>query len=673
MAANLLETFEDGATLVALAEVTESDAVAAAIGAGFGVERFDENRAPIDVVVSAIGSKLVLLVLDNCEHVVDSAAAAVERVLHCCQNARVLATSREALRLNGERVYRIPPLEEAAGIRLFDERAVAVRPNFRLDTRNEPAIRSIVRRLDGIPLAIELAASRVAMLSVEQIDKRLDERFKLLAGGKRNALPRQQTLHALIGWSFDLLTAQERGFLELLAIFRGGWTLDAATALCEDPYASEWDAFSLLESLTEKSLVVAEHDASEPRFHLLESTREFALERLVESGRREDAAARHCAYYAGVSETLFAELWSMDAAERNGMIRADRDNFRAAIEWALVQRHDVEMGCKLVANISDSTAFYDMRALIATAIEALDEQTSPEVRGRLLLAYVRRENDNSRTYEVDLQAVDLLERVGPPTAHAEASLSQGMSLARMGRFDEAVVASANALRIAREQGRPRLLGHVLARAAGITQMAGDVPRALEMYREAVEVFDSIGDRSAARAAALANLAEGLFAAGDVEAALKYAREALDLDREESHYRTAINNNIAGYLLSAGRCDEAVGYARIALDNASVTGEEVPLAIAVGHLAAIAAANGDNERAARLLGYADAVYGRLGFTREPTERAGYQRVLEMLASALSQPRMAALMAEGAQMTEAAAVSMARLKLHQSVTAGGVTAL
>jgi predicted ATPase/class 3 adenylate cyclase len=310
VAGELANRYDDGAWFVELASISDPQLVASAIAAVFAVEDTAGSITCVENLIAELRDKRALIVLDNCEHVIDEAAAAAEKLLRSCPGIAILATSREALHVEGEQTYRLPSLAvPAAGsvdaktaasfaaVELFAERARAVAHDFELTDANAAAVAEIVRRLDGIALAIELAAACVEILTVEQLAAQLDQRFMLLSRGKRTALPRQQTLRALIGWSYDLLDERERAFLRGLAVFRDGWTLDSARAVGQCRSADPNEAYRLLSKLTDKSLVVVDREGDEPRYRLLESTREYALERLEECGERDGTSARHCAYF----------------------------------------------------------------------------------------------------------------------------------------------------------------------------------------------------------------------------------------------------------------------------------------------------------------------------------------------------------------------------------------
>ena len=336
VAADTLRGDGDGVWFVDLAPLDDPALVPSAIAQVFNVADEGGSRPLIERVAAALKAKTLLIVLDNCEHVVSAAADAADRLLHLCPDARILATSREPLGIAGEESYRMPTLSvppegermtaervtQYAAAALFVARAHAAQRTFALTDENAAIVADVVRRLDGIALAIELAAPRVKVLSLNQLDQRLDERFKLLTGGSRTALPRQQTLRATIGWSYDLLTPAEQSMLRQLAIFRGRWSLEAAEAICIDERFPGWDVLDLLSALVDKSLVVVEIEGEEQRYRLLESTRQFAAERLDEAGEREDVAARHCRYFAKLAQHAGDAYWQTDSDIWTAQVRA---------------------------------------------------------------------------------------------------------------------------------------------------------------------------------------------------------------------------------------------------------------------------------------------------------------------------------------------------------------
>ena len=364
VARQLLPDFADGVWLAELASLSDADLVADAVAAALGLDLAGGVASP-DRVARALGPKQLLLVLDNCEHVIDRAARMAEALARANPKLRIMATSREPLRAEGEYLYRVPPLDVPAedardpedmlrhgAVQLFVARARAAESGFVPDARTAAIIGAVCRRLDGIPLAIELAAARTATLGVEGLAARLDDRFRLLTGGHRTALPRHQTLRATLDWSYELLPEPERVVLRRLAIFAGGFTLEAATAIgasAESPEIAALDVVDGVANLVAKSLVWAHVGAAVVRYRHLETTRAYAFEKLTESGEFEQVARRHAEYYRDLFERAEAEWETRPTAEWLEDYRHWIDNVRAALDWAFSPSGDASIGVALTA------------------------------------------------------------------------------------------------------------------------------------------------------------------------------------------------------------------------------------------------------------------------------------------------------------------------------------
>ena len=365
VAAGTMDAFKDGVWFIELGPLADPALVAITTAVALGV-REEQARPLLATLTDWLRDKRLLVILDNCEHLIDACAEFADAVLRAGAETRMLATSREPLGVAGESVYRIPGLETPnpgeplaldeylryAAVRLFVERATQVRHHFQLTSANAPVVAQICRRLDGIPLAIELAAARVKALRVEQIAARLDDRFQLLTGGSRTALPRQQTLRALIDWSYSLLNEPERVMLRRLSTFAGGWTLEAAESVCgesadgvasdaDEPIVTEEDeheqtvnVLDLLTRLVDKSLVVMDEQGEAPRFEMLETIREYAREKLREASERERMHDRHLSYFIQLAEHVEPRLHGAERAEWLPRLQAEHDNLRSALEWA---------------------------------------------------------------------------------------------------------------------------------------------------------------------------------------------------------------------------------------------------------------------------------------------------------------------------------------------------
>ncbi|MDX1378573.1 MAG: AAA family ATPase, partial [Anaerolineales bacterium] len=350
-----LALYPDGVWMIELAPLADPALIPQTIASVLGLREIPE-RPLIELVTDYLRAKSALIILDNCEHLIDACARIAESLIQACANLKILASSREALGVSGETTYRVPSLSlpqdirglsdtnsllDYESIRLFVDRATAANPNFKLTKENASSVAQICRRLDGIPLALELAAARARVLSVEQIAERLDDRFRLLTGGARTALPRQQTLRALIDWSYDLLSDPEKALFRRLAVFVGGWTLEAAESVCSGEGVESYEVLDLLTQLVDKSLVIAEEQDGAVRYHRLETIRQYAREKLLETNEAVTVRDRHLDYFleeSKLSDKEFVGMWYGGFVHEKTI---EGDNVRAALSWA-VDNHPIK-------------------------------------------------------------------------------------------------------------------------------------------------------------------------------------------------------------------------------------------------------------------------------------------------------------------------------------------
>ncbi|MBI5879735.1 MAG: helix-turn-helix domain-containing protein [Chloroflexi bacterium] len=360
VAAEELGTYSDGVWLAELAPLADPALIASTIASAVGV-REEPNRPILATLGDHFRDSCALIVLDNCEHLIADAAQVCDNLLHAAPRLTIIATSREALGIGGETAYRVPSLDipadampldalsHVASVRLFTERSASAKTDFALTTANASAVAQICRRLDGIPLAIELAAARVRSMTAEQIAARLDDRFRILTGGSRTALPRQQTLRALIDWSYRLLTEPEKTLLSRLSVFAGGWTLEAAESVCSGHGLEAQNILDLLTHLVDRSLVVLDESSDEPRYQMLETIRQFAREALA--GTEEGSRIRdvHLRYYVTLLETAADAWFGQKIPQRSTLsrVRQELDNLRGALTWAT--NSNVELGLQLAS------------------------------------------------------------------------------------------------------------------------------------------------------------------------------------------------------------------------------------------------------------------------------------------------------------------------------------
>ena len=359
VAHGLVPRFTDGVWLAELGQLTDPDLLPVTVAAALGLTLESGTPTP-EQVAAGLGAKQVLLVLDSCEHLIDAAARMAEALLRASPGTHVMATSREALRVPGEQLRRVPPLEvpgegvhqsedllRAGAVRLFVARATAAERGFLLDRQGLLAASAVCRRLDGIPLAIELAAARAPALGMEVLEDRLDDRFRLLTGGQRTALPRHKTLRATLDWSYDMLPEPERVVLRRLGVFSGSFAIEAIDALTSHVEIPARDSINHVANLVAKSLVIADTVGAAAHYRLLETMRFYALEKLTESGELKALARRHAEYYLSVFERAEAEWKALPTTEWLATYGRQIDNLRAALDWAFSPNGDATIGVAL--------------------------------------------------------------------------------------------------------------------------------------------------------------------------------------------------------------------------------------------------------------------------------------------------------------------------------------
>ncbi|HEY5093907.1 MAG TPA: tetratricopeptide repeat protein [Candidatus Eremiobacteraceae bacterium] len=686
LGSDALDGCPDGVWLVDLAPLADQALVANAISTALQLP--STAGSALSAVVAYLKARRLLMILDNCEHVIAGARDATARIVQSCPYVRILSTSREPLDVPGERAYRLPSLAvppDSSGsaqvalsygaVALFVDRGLAVDANFALTDDNAPDVVEICRRLDGIPLAIELAAARVEMLAPRQIAQRLDQRFRLLTGGDPTALPRHRTMTALIGWSYDLLTPREQKFFESLSVFAGGCTLDAATAVCASDREGEIEVIDLIASLVSKSLVVAEMVGNEQRYRLLETSRQYARDKLMARGEQEQVTRRHAIVYSELAQRL-ERAWDT-TPDRAWFSEAhvELENWRAALEWALGARRDVVMGQRLAAARKVmwlSFSLVEGRHWVRAALELVDNATPPDLVARLEHA----EADGAQQFgerDVSLAAAELAlvryREVGDARGVAQAQSLAGRSLALLERHAEAEPLLREALEAARTLGDRRLAAEVLQVIGWTRSAVGDFAGARANLTEALGLAKVLGAEFFAVSVA-ASLAENEYDAGDSETALRLTVDVLATHRALNSSPTAPGiaaalANMATYCVALGRFDEARAHANEALELARGLRLVALVALSLRHIALVLMLAPQSQRgrtsdeysgAARLFGYLDAHLATLAPADFGLQRE-YDRALSVLRGAIGEDNLTSLMAVGATMTEDESIDQA----------------
>ncbi len=627
--ADLVPRYPDGVWLVELGSLTDPGLVVQTVAATFGVREMP-GRPWLTGLTEALRDRAMVLVMDNCEHLIDACAAIVSTILGACERVRVLATSREPLGIPGELTMRVPSLSlPAAGapvtaatapaseaVMLFAERAAAVQPAFALTPENAPAVAEVCRRLDGIPLAIELAAARIAALPVSELAKRLEDRLSLLTQGSRTAPPRHQTLRAVMDWGYQLLSPGEQALLRRLAVFAGGWTLEAAERVCAAPEDPPLAVLDLLSQLVLRSLVQAEEHAGTMRYRFLETVRQYSAERLRESREAAAVSDRHLQWYVDLAGRAAPDLVGSTQAAWFERFETEHDNLRTALEWAL-RSGRAEAGLRL---IGAAWRFWFVRGYFAE--------------GR--------------------QWVDALLQAGadaPGPVRAEALNAAG-NLAVFGQGDYAAGRRLyeQGLALWRAAGDGRGIAKVLGNLAFVAAGEGDVASERALLGESLALRRELGDQWGV-ALALHNLGRAAFRQGDYGEATRLLRQALEIwegYQDKQHIAMTLANlgwvayRQADYAAARALLTEGLGLRR-------EIGDTLGLANQLERFAGLAGAQGRAAQAARLFGAAEALRESLGAPLPPSDRGDYDREVTAAREAAAPDDFAAAWAAGRALT------------------------
>ena len=683
----LLERTKAGVWFIELASVARGSSVAAAVARGLNVREV-ANRPLTETLLAHLDRKPLLLILDNCEHVIAEAAVLADVLLRGCQNVRILATSREPLRISGERTYRLPSLrvpqrqaalemtagraEDYGALVMFAQRAQASDYGFTITDENAPLVAEICRRLDGIPLAIELAAARVNVLSLRVLATKLDARLRILNNSVRTALPRHQTMRALIDWSYDLLTPPEGRLFERLSVFAGGCTLAAAAAVYDDQCVDELLVLELLSSLVDKSLVVADLDVPEPRYRLLESFREYAAEKLAARGETTLVAHRHAVAYVELAERLEREHDEAPDALWFARAELEIENWRTALHWTLVDRSDGVLGQRLAGAMRAVWLAFPItegRRWLRAALASVNDETPPIVAANLQyavasVAYLYGEFESA--LDASLHLIDRYGKLGDKVGVARSQFIAGRALANLGRVAEGLPLMQKALESARALRNAPLTGFALAGIARARSASGDLSETRAHLAEAFAIYDAIGAQGYP-AVVLSTAAGTEFAAGNIERAVELSAQSLAALRSFGIrlFVTMELNYLAAYFVALDAWDDARARAQEALVLAQETEQDVELVWALQHLAAIAAlapapaegASRRHEAAGRILGYVDAGIAALGSPRQTLYQQEYDRVMSALTKTIGAPALRVLTTYGATLTGDRAIELA----------------
>jgi non-specific serine/threonine protein kinase len=680
-----VEVFEDGAWWVGLASLSDAALVPQAVRQALHV-REQPNRPLPDTLVEALRDRKMLLVLDNCEHLVEACAALVDGLLRFCQNLWVLATSREALGVAGETAWPVPPLslpdpedlpslEELMryeAVRLFSERSKAVGASFELDSNNAPAVARVCNRLDGMPLAIELAAARVRALSVEQIASRLDESARLLRSESRTADPRQRTLRATIDWSHELLSDKEKILFRRLSVFAGGWTLEAAEEVCVGEGVEKEEVLDLLTRLVDKSLVVVAEQDREVRYRLLETVRQYGVEKLEESGEEPEVRRRHAEFFLVLAEELEPAMWGAEEAAWLSRLEAEHDNLRAALSWAI--EHDAELGLRLAGALR---WFWYWRGHYGEGRGWLDQalakgsRASVAARAKALHAVgwmAHDQGDMDRAESAAEEGIELSKQaeIGGSYAASFRNLL-GEASRHRGDYQQAMALLEEGTALYREAGDRRGVAWGLFLLGNTSSLRGNHERATAFYEEGLALCRALGGAQPL-GDYLSHLGYEYLLEGDHERGAALNEEAAALLRNQG-YRGGLQfalNNLGWAALVRSDHEQAATLHRESLVLCRELGDRLVASESIEGMACVAEIRGEVERAAKLFGAAQALREAVGYQQAPRVRALREPYLEDARSKLDAATWDAAFAEGCRMTLGEAVEYA-LKREEAAAA------
>jgi predicted ATPase/DNA-binding XRE family transcriptional regulator len=707
----LLYDYANGVWLVELAAVNDPALVPQTVGMVFGIQRGSTHQALIETLIRFLRAKTLLLILDNCEHLLDACAQLTDTLLKNCPNLKILVTSREALGIIGEALYQVPSLtipevhsietleelNDYESIRLFEERAQLVQMNFALTKENVSSVAQICSRLDGIPLAIELAAVHIQTRSAEQIEEQLDQCFHVLTGGSRTALPKHQTLQASIDWSWRLLNDSEQTLLRRLSVFAGGFMLEAVEQVCTEDTIELWQVAEVLSQLVHKSLVV-ENQASgrERRYRLLETIRQYTREKLIESGEEENIRKKHLKYYLHLLERAEPEFKTPAQIEWNVRLHTERANIRAALEWACTT--DVEAGLYISGRLWRYWEDFDLREgehWLRKLLELPEAHTYPRARAKALYAYgiilhltgqnsllektaeeclrIHRASGDQRgefdglillarfrwalsdiaqARELYQQALDLSESLGDVWRKAYVLGHLGY----LGK-DRAFYWSET-VRLVREQGDLRLLQDILGPMAYCEVLDGDIESAQRNLDEAAQL-----SRTSKLKRSMGHVLRALsrieILKGNFEKAYALLEEDINTTSELGHRTDYLwNRSLLGRVLVQQRkLREAYTIFAESAQEFMKTKDDFMVIFTLEGMADLSIAADNPERAARLIGWADTSRKKLDDLRPHVEQVDIDKIIAACLAQMGEVAFASAYEDGKKMTLDEAVAYA----------------
>lgn len=669
VAEDLLPDFSDGAFVVELGSLSDPALVPQQVLSALGIPE-EPGRVHSDTVVASLSAKQMLLVLDGCEHLLWACADLAEAILRSCPKVRILATSREPFRILGETTWRVPSLSvpdpaavhvagvdlaEFDAVRLFVNRATQSKPDFAVTPSNSAAIVEVCQRLSGIPLALELAATRVKVLTCDQIAARLNDQFRLLTGGARNALPRHQTLRAAVDWSYELLSSTERALFRRLAVFAGDFSLEAAEAICCLDECGPEDVLDVLAGLVDKSLVAVEEHGDRLRYRMLESLRQYAAERLVEAGETNELSNRLLHWFLAEAERAEPELKGPDQSSFLNRLEEEHDNLRAALSWSL-ERGDCTDGLRLAVTLS---RFWLVRGYLSEGRRWLEftlaasPNAKPSDRAQALIAastLAWHQGDYAGVGPLAETALKISRELGDKVGVAEAlcrlgelRTMTGDHIAAWSLFEQSRAAWGES---GAKRGVIQSLNVPLHDLATLACEQGDFGAAERLFEEALDIAKEHGNIMdiVHHLSGLGHVARGRR---EFETARTFYEESLSAARRLGYKRMATFNlqYLAGLAWREGDLPRAASLYREALAYFGPAGDDLGIARCLEGLTLVAAKQGGYGKAARLSATAERLRETMRSPLPPSERAEYETAIDEVRAGLGPDGFTAMRAEG----------------------------
>lgn len=706
----IVEDYKDGVWFVNLAPISDASLAPQVIAALFAI-REEAGHSRTETLMGFLKSKNLLLVLDNCEHILEGCAHLVESLVSSCPNIRILATTRQPLGLTGERIWRVPSLSmpdaqalsvqqkdraafllEFEAPQLFLERALAIAPTFQIYAENAATIASVCRRVDGLPLALELAAARLRSLSIEELDARLEDQLGLLTGGSRTALPRHRTLRALLDWSYDLLSAPEKELLQRLSVFAGGWSLESADVVCAGTDNFRWEILDGLTDLIDKSLVVAEVREGRTRYGFLETVRQYAAEKLQANGGVETLQGRHRDWFAALAEEAEPHLTGSDQVRWLRRLDTEHDNLRAALSYA-ADGEGSAVGLRLASALCQfwlmRNCHAEGRAYLAKAqsryeISGLWEARAKALKAEGRLAHKQGDYEAAKAlYEQSLvlyrdlddkegiagslmgmgnvaldqseytpaaklyhESLTLYRSLGDKKGIAGATGNLGLVAVTQRNYTAAKVFQAENLILQRELGNSNGIANSLTLLGGICAELGDYEQATAQYKESLALYEELGYRFGV-AYNIGNMAEVARDKGDYENAGGLFQKSLQILREvgDKEGIASTLGNLGRLALLKRDCEEAKRLLETSLDLYREIRNRQGSAEILEALASLRLASSDALKAVILWGTAHMLRESTGIPLSSNERVEYDRQVKQARLILGKARFTTAWEEG----------------------------